>query len=305
MRILVVFNPIAGSGRGERLAHLLFEALHGVRLSTGSVLEFVLEPSRLEPPSDWLDPLVDGVDLMVVGGGGGAMRLAATTAIRTGTVVYHYPAGTENLFSRDHGMLADPETLRSALERGVRRDLDVFRVNGELGLLFASVGFDAEVVDDLARHRRGSIRHASYLLPIIRQVLQWTRRRSRISVQVDGESIGEAVSGLALVANSPQYALRLNPSSESIPDDGVLEAVVLPARTVFGLLRWALRCRWGRTAAARRARGRSIDLKLEPPGHLQIDGDRPGSAAPSNRYEVRIEPGALRVLCPPSENHAS
>ena len=270
------------------------------------MLEVRAAPSRPEDPRGWLDPLLEGIGLLVVVGGDGAVRLAAASAIRADVPLYHFPAGTENLFARDHGMRADPAVLLGAIEQGATRRLDVFRVDGELGLLFASVGFDAEVVQDLSARRTGSIRHLSYVPPILRQLLAWRRTRPRIQLEVDGTSLGAPRHGLGLVANSPQYALRLNPVPGARPDDGQLDVVLVPARTVLGLLAWAVRCRLGRPGPGGRrsaGRGRRVTLALDRPAHLQIDGDPVRGDGPRDRYEVLLDPGALSVRSPPSENH--
>ena len=305
MRVLALYNPVAGSGLGARRASELVDCLHGAALRSGGRVELHTAPSQPSPAGSWLDPLLTDVEVLVVIGGDGACRLAAPSAMRAGVPLYHYPSGTENLFARDHGMKADPQVLLQALDQGTRRRVDVLRVEDELGLLFASVGFDAEVVHDLAVHRSGPISHLSYTLPIIRQLVCWQWRRTRIEIEVDGARQGGSVMGLGLIANSPQYALRLNPAPDAQVDDGELDVVRLPARTLLGLCLWALRCRVGRPGSSPRvlrARGRTIVLHLSRPANLQIDGDPRRAGEPRKRYEVRIEPEALTVLCPPSEN---
>ena len=307
MRVLALYNPVAGSGRGERVASELLISLQGRLLQSGASVAIRAKPSQPGPARDWLDPLLSDREVLVVIGGDGACRLAAPSAMRAGIPLYHYASGTENLFARDHGMQPDPQVLMSALDRGTQRRVDVLRIEGELGLLFASVGFDAEVVHDLAAHRSGPISHLSYTLPIIRQVLCWHRCRTPIEIEVDGVRLGGATVGLGLIANSPQYALRMNPAPDAQVDDGLLDVVRLPARTLFGFFLWALRCRFRRPGAdsrVLRARGRTIVLHLGRPTNLQIDGDPTEVKKTRTRYEVRIEPAALTVLCPPSENRA-
>ena len=72
MRVMVVYNPVSGSGRGAELATGLVKRLHGRRLGPdpGEVLEVRAAPSRPEDPRGWLDPLLEGIGLLVVVGGG-------------------------------------------------------------------------------------------------------------------------------------------------------------------------------------------------------------------------------------------
>lgn len=303
MRVLLLYNPISGSGRSKELVRSL-----GDRLDTALPdLEHRPLATRPEPPRDWLEPELEGVDLLVVIGGDGAMRLAAEAAIRTRTPVYHYPAGTENLFARDHGMRADPDALIAAIRDGEHRTQDVARVGESLVLLCVSAGLDAEVVHDLDTHRRGAITHASYLRPILRQAVRWRLAPPVLEVLVDGVVLGTPASGVCLVANSPQYAARLDPASGADPGDGLLDVVQFPARTLTGLLLWALRFRRRSQFGmrnARRARGRRITVRCTPPARLQIDGDPAAEGEPLPEFEVRIEPDALRLLVPPVREQA-
>ncbi len=176
MRVLLLYNPISGSGRSKGLVTELSRQLEGLAgNSDGLALEIEVLPTQPSAPIEWLDGALDGIELLVVVGGDGAMRLAAESALRRGTTLYHYPAGTENLFARDHGMKADPECLFAAIQHGHHRQLDVAWVGGALCLLCASIGLDAEVSHDLASHRRGPISHVSYLRPLLRQLLRWRR----------------------------------------------------------------------------------------------------------------------------------
>ena len=307
MRVLLLYNPISGAGRSKALVAALQPRLEALALEHRLPLELLQVPTRPEPPLDWLDEHLDAVDLLVVIGGDGAMRLAADAAVRHGTAVYHCPAGTENLFARDFGMTSSPERLFEAISTGERRRVDIARVGEELCLLCCSIGVDAEVTHDLATNRTGSISHLSYLRPLMRQLRLWRRRPPSFEVEVDGVSLGPPRPGVVVVGNSRQYALRLDPTGDADNADGLLDVVQFPARTVIGLALWVLRCRVRRqfkSGAARRARGRRVVIRSDPPARIQIDGDPARGGKPVDGFEAEIEPGALVVLVPPVREQA-
>jgi diacylglycerol kinase (ATP) len=296
MAIAVVFNPISGSGRAERFASGLRDALE----REGWIIELV--PTERAPASEWLEPHLPGKDAVVVVGGDGAVRLVAPEAARAGVPLWHVPCGTENLFARAFGMTRSAADLSAALRRRATREIDLAAVEREGGarddfVIMASVGFDAAVVHALSATRRGGISHLSYARPIIASLGAW--RPSRIAWTVDGEreDLGE---GMVVVGNLPDYGARLNPAAGAVCDDGELDAVFIPARAALDLLPWVPLLWTGlhrRHPLLRERRGRRIELLLSPQAELQLDGD----AAPGGqdgRLAFSLSERRLSVLVP-------
>ncbi len=182
----------------------------------------------------------------------------------------------------------------------------------ELFVIMASVGFDAEVVHLVAARRTGAISHVSYARPILELAATW--RASRLAWTIDGEheELGE---GIVVVGNMRAYGVGLNPAAEAEHDDGLLDAVFIPARTAVDLLAWAPLLRLGLAhrlpdwivphgGGHRMRRGARIELTSDPASRLQLDGDpsalpaSAGSPDPAVRRRFWVEPGALRVLLP-------
>jgi diacylglycerol kinase family enzyme len=302
VRVLILYNPVSGAGRSHEMVNGLSRELERLAGASGVSLALETAETRPEPSDRWLDARLDAVELLVVVGGDGAMRLVAPSAVRRGVPVYHYPGGTENLFARDFDMRAEPRRLFEAITGGTVRAIDVARVEGAICLLCASLGLDAAIVDDLSSRRTGAISHRSYVLPMLRQLWQWRKSPPRFEVEVDGRSLGTQVSGLVLIANSSQYAARLDPAAAADNGDGLLDVVHLPARSFIGLLVWVLRCRRRRQLRARGARhlrGRTITIRSDRPTRAQVDGDALKGAGLVRSLTAVIEPGALRVLVPP------
>jgi diacylglycerol kinase family enzyme len=106
---------------------------------------------------------------------------------------------------------------------------------------------------------------------------------------------------MVVVGNLPDYGVRLNPAAEAIPDDGLLDAVFIPADGPISLLPWAVLMRAGlhlRCPGVRVRRGRELRIHADQPVRLQLDGDPAGSAAGASEYLLTPSPGALRVLLP-------
>ena len=134
MKVLITFNPVAGKGRAAVAAHAVSEHIEGHRLRDGRVIEVTVLETRLDPLEGWLTPHLDGLDLLVVLGGDGAVGMLARSALESGVPIFHYPTGTENLFSREYGMRADPVHLLKAIEEGSVVETDVAEIDGTLML---------------------------------------------------------------------------------------------------------------------------------------------------------------------------
>lgn len=299
MRIEVLHNPIAGAGRASQAARELARACEGAGHEV-----FLRETSRHGSESSSTEDEDKTTELIVVVGGDGTIRATAPEAIRRGVPIYHYPFGTENLFSRQFGMNREAATLLRAIDQGEIRLTDVARANDHLFVLMVSVGFDAAVVADLAEHRRGAIRHSSYIMPTIRQLWSW--RPPRLTVTVDGNELIHDQVGTLLIANSPEYALRFNPARDASITDGALDVVFFPLRSRFGLIPWAWRVWRGshfKHPDLVRGRGERIDVHAEPTAAFQIDGDAAlegGGTASRTPIDARVEPARLKVLVPPT-----
>ena len=304
MKVLITFNPVAGKGRAAVAAHAVSEHIEGHRLRDGRVIEVAVLETRLDPLEDWLTPHLGGLDLLVVLGGDGAVGMLARSALESGVPIFHYPTGTENLFSREYGMRADPVHLLKAIEEGSVVETDVAEIDGTLMLLCASVGFDAEVVHDLASRRTGSISHLTYVMPLFRTLLRWRRLRTRISIAVDDGAFSDPRHGVLVIANSRQYALRLDLAAKASTTDGALDVVFFPAASAFQLILWGIRCRLGSHSAHPAvlfARGSTITVRCDPAARLQIDGDAIQPGITFETLQAQILDEKLRVLTPPSE----
>ena len=287
MTIAVVFNPIAGAGRatqaGRRVVSFLEKAGH-----KPAVIE-----TKLQPPSQWLDPALGNCEAIVVVGGDGTIRLVCESAIKFDLPIYHYPLGTENLFARQFSMDQSETRLLGSIERGKIQRIDIGHVNGMTFLLMVSVGYDAEVVHDLATHRTGGITHFSYARPMCRQFFKWKPPKFRITL--DGGLLVDDQRGFVVIANSSQYGQRLDPARDAIMDDGLLDVVFFPTRSRVDLLKWMWKLRRGNHTSDNRLiyeRGKSVEIDCDTPQRFQVDGDRPelkGADGSVLRTPLKIE----------------
>ncbi len=295
LNVLIFFNPVSGGGRAERAAGRLAASLRAVGHTTD------LAASRRESGSDWLAQRLGDASLLVVVGGDGTVRAAAGAAIRTRTPLYHVPFGTANLFAREFDMDRHARTLHRAIDCFRVRWVDTAEADGEGFVLMASVGYDAEVVHDLAAQRGRSISYLSYAGPLLRQLRRW--QPAMIGLTVDGRPLGvPPTRGTVVVANARGYAFGLDPARHADMADGLLDVVYFPTASRWQLLSWIVKLRLGRHLADPSmvvGRGATVLIKCDRPQRLQLDGDASDDRSARTRFSLSIRPGVLPVLAIP------
>lgn len=294
MRVLLLANPVSGGGRALGVAEVTRAALRAKGIDGRVVKSVPGEEGRLRLRED-----LDGCDALVVLGGDGSVRGAAEACIELGKPLYPMPLGTESLFARSFGLTTAPEQLIQALRVKQVRSVDVAQANGERFLIMASVGFDAEVVHDLSERRTGPIQRVTYLLPILRAITKWRAPSCRVAV--DGKPAEPMVPGTLVMANLRAYAARLDLVWWACADDGLLDGMVIPARTAVGVAVGAVKS-WMRSdprpIPGRTWRGRTVIIESDSAFRFQVDGDAPRARAPVRRLELSVGVGQLRVLVP-------
>ncbi|MGE4198428.1 MAG: diacylglycerol kinase family protein, partial [Phycisphaerales bacterium] len=165
--------------------------------------------------------------------------------------------------------------------------------------LMLSVGPDAAVVHRLAAARTGAIGHWSYLRPILSEMLAPTLRP--LTVHADGSRLFHARTGLLVIANSPQYGVRINPAARASISDGLLDIVFFPAESAAELVVWAARARLRSHLRSRRLlyhTAREVTLHCDDgAAPYQLDGEAGRYIdSPSQPLTIRLRPAALKVL---------
>lgn len=298
-RVTLLVNPRSGRGRAQLTARDTHDALSraGYDVSSRPIGE------RDDPPAD----------VLVIVGGDGTVHHSLPLAARLGIPIWQIPMGTENLFARCFGMTRSPDALVRAIAAMSVEPIDLaeFRLvelPGSIAgsspprpfMLMLSVGPDAGVVRRLTESRSGAIRHASYLVPVLREA--FAPSLSPLTIHVDGRPIVDRRPGLLVIANSREYGVRLNPCPSALMTDGLLDLTFFPAASSLELLGWAARSRSGthlRSSRVVHLTGRDIRVRSsERALPLQIDGEAGGLLGTNQELLVRVIPGAISVLRP-------
>lgn len=302
MGVVLLVNPKSGRGIGVRLAdrfeHALradgwgttrLAAIHGIDAEAGEGFR----PERFA-----------GADALAVIGGDGTLSRIAALAAQTATPVYHVPVGNENLFARQFGMTRSAHAFAVAMRRRdvVATDLASLDLDGLATpfLIMASVGPDAGVVHRLAAGREKAIGHLAYTGPALAEFA--LPAIPRLTLEVDGRRVVNAVRGWAVVANARPYGVGVDFARHAHPLSGRLDVVFMPCANALQAAWWMARARIGWHLRDKRLvyrTGRRVRVIAEGGrSPWQVDGETVGERQGGLDATLVTRPGALPVLRP-------
>lgn len=265
-RVLVVFNPTAGSARKRRfcrvLEHLAASGVAAEVVSTaarGDAERIVSEADA----SDW--------DAVAVAGGDGTIN-ESLNAIGPGSPPLGIiPLGTANVAAWETGLGLDPERIARAIARGPVRPVHVGRVNGRRFLLMAGIGFDAQVVCDLPLPLKRALGKGAYAWQTLATLRSY--RYPAFQVEADGRAY-EAAS--AVVANGRYYAGRYSCAPHARLGEAGLHVCLFERSGCVNTMLYAMRLLTGTLRPGpgyRVVEARRVSVEGPPGAPVQADGD--------------------------------
>jgi len=224
-RVLVVYNPIAGS-RSSLLERTLksLETL-GVQVALretkgpGDGETLVKEAIRQESYS-----------AVVAAGGDGTINEVANGLLGTATPLGLIPLGTVNLLAIETGLLKDPEWAAKAIAFGPARPINVGLVNGRAFLLMVGAGFDGRVVSAVSSSLKYFIGKGAYGVAGLKEIFFYPP--ARLVVEADGS---EYEAAWAVVSNNSLYGGKF-----SLAPFGNLQSPGFTVSLIPGKTRWDL-----------------------------------------------------------------
>jgi YegS/Rv2252/BmrU family lipid kinase len=286
-RVLVVVNPISGRGRAARAAEELVRGFE----QRGVATETLLTTARGEVPR--LLAAAGPADLVVAVGGDGTLSEVLLGLDEPTTPVGLLPSGTANVLARALALPMRPAQALEVLLRMHTQGLDVARVGSRCAHLVVGVGFDARVVTEVERRRRGPITKATYVAATLRALAR--HRCIPLRVWIDGREVAGPI-GMVWLANTPMYAGVVRLTRDARVDDGRWEAYLFPMARAPGLLAAMLRgvLAGYPSGGVALQHARSLRVEAAEPVPYQVDGDLAGETP----LEVNLLPQRFRMVVP-------
>ena len=227
MKNLYIINPVAGGIKG-RLEEIKSE-LTGFVKTLKDPYEIYVTKAPMDACHKIIEVAENENELRVYacGGDGTLNECVNGAANRKNAAITHYPCGTGNDFLKTFGRDNIKAFLDfQALTEGTIRPLDVVDCDGRYGINICSVGIDARVTNDV--HKYSSIPiiggATGYVVSLVVNVIKGVTQNLRITVN---DVIFDKKITLTCACNGRFYGGGFNPMPDAVPDDGILEFLIV------------------------------------------------------------------------------
>jgi len=232
--------------------------------------------------------------LFVACGGDGTLNEVVNGAVGYENVtVTHYPCGSGNDFIKS--LRIKPEYFKDMgrIVSGESAKLDIIECGGRYSINICSVGLDARIAADVPKMKKlpavkGS---GAYMLALVTNMMK--RLSEKYRIVVNGEEYnGEYI--IVVAASGTHYGSGFNPIPEALPNDGILDFLLVKKISRLVAASVVNKYKQGRYRDIMkyftRLSGKTLELFAQKPVAVNIDGEI------IRRKDVRIELSDKKIM---------
>jgi len=296
-RVAVILNPV-------KIVDLtLFQQMLESALKRHGWASATYLPTTVDDPGRAMarQAVEQQVDLVLVAGGDGTVRVALGALSGSGIPTAIIPSGTANLLAQNLGIPFDVSRALTLALRGEVLPLDLIRVTSperpelvEYAAVLAGIGADAAVISTTNEELKRQIGTAAYVVAALNQI-----KTHPMDVHVtidDGEPVQRSASMVSIGnVGDLQPGLTLLPGASA--SDGKLDVLVASPRHIGDVVEMigGVLTQAKNEPRIDRFTGRSVRLETVEPALCQIDGDVVGEF---RRLDFEVVPGAVHLAQP-------
>jgi diacylglycerol kinase (ATP) len=228
-RVLVIVNPVAGSGLASHVERAL-----QAHFAPG-VCEFHQTAPDVDPALLVRSKLAEGVDLVVAAGGDGTVSAVANGLVGSKTPMGILPIGTANVLAAELGIPHDLNAACRLLASAyATRAVDAMQASDRVYFTQLGVGIDALMIRDTSRADKRRYGRLAYVWTGLKRLVGF--QPARFSIAIDGRHL-RARASQVVVANSSTLGhppFRWGPHIQI--DDGRLDVCIIRARNLLDYL---------------------------------------------------------------------
>ena len=289
----IVLNPVAGSTNAQALKRTIekrfFQYGWKTRFHITTADETIASLVRQE--------LDKGVDLVVAVGGDGTIAAVAAGMVHSPIPLGIIPTGTWNAIARHLGVPFNvPRAVKVITGNHKIKKLDLMAVGDTYQAMNLSIGVSSSMIAGTGRNEKRLWGNIAYFSQLFKQI--FGLQQHRYTIIADGRRYRGRAAEI-FVANYGIVGMNAIEAALAIkPDDGMVDVLILRARTIFDLpsLFWQILVRRNKLTPKYRqiTVNNSLVIHTSPPEIVQSDGEIIGKTPVS----IKVLPRCVNVIIP-------
>ena len=297
MKHLFIVNPVAGDrDKSPEIRQRVAEAFRGrqepyeVYVTTAPM--DAADKIRLEADKG------EHLRVYACRGDGTFNECVCGAAGRENVAVCPFPTGTGNDFCRMFGEEKDLFRDLEALLEGTERVIDLIDCNGRACANICSVGVDARIAADVHKYSNIPLIGGATGYVVSAMVNMFKGIATPMQIRC-GDFAWDAKTSLICACNGRYYGGGFNPSRDARPDDGLMDVYIVKK---VNLLQFAALIGKYAAGQADQLPQYITHLRTAEPISIRCGGQDVGNVdgepMPDTKFEIRLLPGALRLVVP-------
>jgi len=295
-RCAVIYNPARVTDWVTFRRHVSYELK-----SRGWQAPWWLETTVEDPGRAMATQAVEQkVDLVLVAGGDGTVRVVCSALAGTGIPLGLIPAGTGNLLARNLGIPLDGAAALNVALDGRDKAIDLVKVTlddvaSDHFAVMAGIGLDAMIMQGTNKDLKKAVGSAAYFVAAARNA---RHPALQTTIEMDGGPPVARRAHVIVVGNVGYLQANIPLIPDAKADDGRLDVIVASPRRLRDWVRLTARVLTRQRRPDNqldRLTGQRVKITVDPPDHYQMDGDTVGEC---RSMLAEVQPGALLLRLP-------
>ena len=231
-------------------------------------------------------------------GGDGTFNECVSGAVNKSNIaVCPFPFGTGNDFCRMFGEEQKLFTDMDAVIAGTEHDIDVIDCNGRYSINICSVGIDARIGTNV--HKYSSIPLIGGATGyVVSAIVEICKGISRHMVIRSSDYAADGKFALVCACNGRYYGGGFNPSTDAMPDDGILDIYIVSDVNLLTLAVLIGKYAKGRGDELPKyithLRSDHVSIEFDEDNVINLDGE----AMSAKKVDMKLIPKAVKMIVP-------
>lgn len=227
-------------------------------------------------------------DRVVAVGGDGTLKLVAECLLETKTPIGLVPAGSANGMAKELGIPTELEAALDVVVNGSPKKIHAVKVNGELCIHLADIGFNAYIVkkfDDLPQ--RGMWGYAKATWRAL-----WSHHKMEVVFKIEDRII-RSEAAMVVIANATMYGTGVKINPEGDLTDELFEVILVKKYSVMEILKIRFTDLPFNKEKIAQFHTKNLEINTKHKVHFQVDGEYIGKV---KHVTASIIPAAIHII---------